>query len=121
MRPLEVGVEAEGEAKTRDSSLCAGALRVALILYGVAKGSGERECHDRPLMADKARRDDAALREHNVTKLLVILVTWNSLLFLSDSLDNIHFINHSHISPVILGAVIRDLLKVSTLPKSTRI
>jgi hypothetical protein len=41
---------------------------VALILYGygVAKGSGERECHDRACIddADKVRGDDAAPRRY---------------------------------------------------------
>jgi hypothetical protein len=89
----------------------------------VAKGSGERECHDRctEYYADKARRDDAALHVRNVTELLVILITWNSLLFLSGSLHNIYFTNYSHISPVILGAGTRDLLTVSTFTKPTRI
>jgi hypothetical protein len=95
---------------------------VALILYRVAKGSGERECHGSSTdYADKARRDDAALDVRNVTELLVILVTWNSFLFLSDSLHNIYFTNYSHISPVILGAGTRDLLTVSTFTKPTRI
>ena len=93
MRPSDVDVEGEREAKTRDScQLCwcsVSGAKSCTVLVRVWRAGVPRPCTNNDV--DKARLDDAALQEHNVTKSLLLLVIWMPGLFLLNHFNNIHY------------------------------